>query len=66
MSIEQIRRQHKVPAKIGGKIRYTDQCGHVWEGVIEDAKYGYLHVYLNTPTGRKAILNPKWNIEYLD
>lgn len=66
MSIEYIRKTYKVPAKIGGKVRYTDTDGHKWDGVIKSAPYHYLNVDLDWPGNRRVILHPTWNIEYLD
>lgn len=67
MSLAWIRKTYGVPAKRGGRIRFT--LGRkVWGGTIKSAKNGRLSVQLDE--SRKSchgrmILHPTWNVEYL-
>ena len=62
LTMEQIRKAYKVPAKRGAKIIYHGS-GKPEEGIIKSAKGLYLRVKL---FGRKKIvsLHPTWKIEY--
>jgi hypothetical protein len=65
MSMEWIRKTYHVPAKRGGRIRFTDSIGGKWEGRITSARGPYLVVRI--PGYRqRARLHPTWNVEYLD
>jgi len=65
MSIEQIRQTRNVPAKVGGRIRYSGSAdGVTLEGTIVGGKNGYLQIRLD---GDKYVRNyhPTWKLEYL-
>jgi hypothetical protein len=68
MSLDYIRRTYAVPAKIGMRVRYTDQDGYVWNGTIKSARNQYLRVLVddrvNGYRGR-LLLHPTWQIEYM-
>lgn len=68
MSMAYIRKAYGVPAKRGGRIRFTDSYGTVWNGRITSAKGHYLRVLVDDRVpgyrGRK-LLHPTWNVEYL-
>ena len=64
MGMEQIRHSRGVPAKRGGRIRYTG--GRVPEmGTIVSARNGYLMIRID---GEKlpGTYHPTWELEYLD
>ena len=61
----EIRKQYGVPAKRGGKIRYTDSRGKQWVGQIRSAKGGHLRVTFSEFPKAIATIHPTWNIEYL-
>lgn len=68
MSLEYIRKTYGVPAKRGGRIRFDDSFGTIWEGRITSAKGAYLRMAPDDriPGSKKRlILHPVWNIEYL-
>jgi len=65
MSMKQLRRMRNVPAKRGGRIRYTGASDGVPRmGTIKSAKNGYLRILID---GQKhaAVYHPTWKIEYL-
>lgn len=68
MSLEYIRKTYGVPARRGGRVRFTDVHRTVWNCTIKSAKGAYLMVLADDPVpgnqGRKK-LHPTWNIEYL-
>lgn len=66
MAIDQIRKSRSVPAKVGGRVRYTGSAdGVAREGTIIGGKNGYLQIRLD---GDKHAQNyhPTWKIEYLE
>lgn len=66
VSIAQIRESRNVPAKVGGRVRYTGASDGVpREGTIVGGKGGYLQIRLD---GEKNARNyhPTWKLEYLD
>lgn len=68
MSLEYIRRTYNVPAKRGGRIRYTDTQGVVFNCTITSARGGHLRVLVDdrVPGYRGRLnLHPTWNVEYL-
>ncbi len=68
MSMEYIRTHYGVPAWRGGRIRFTDVNGVVWNGRITSARGAYLRVLVDdrVPGYRKRlILHPTWQIEYV-
>lgn len=65
MSISQIRESRNVPAKIGGRVRYTGSANGVpREGTIVGTSSGYLKIRLD---GDKCACHyhPTWKLEYL-
>lgn len=68
MSFEYIRKTYGVPAKRGGRVRYTDGNGVIWNGRITSAPGHYLRVLVDDRVqgyrGR-LLLHPTWQIEYL-
>lgn len=68
MSMEYIRRAYGVPAKRGGRIKYTGNPHSVCFGRITSARNGRLRVLLDdrVPGYRgRVTLHPTWEIEYL-
>jgi hypothetical protein len=68
MSMDYIRRTYNVPAKRGGRIKYTDSKGYEFFGRITSAIDGYLRVLVDdrVPGYRnRLILHPTFNVEYL-
>jgi len=68
MSMQYIRSHYGVPAKRGGRVRFTDSDGRVFHCIIRSASGAYLRVSTDAPiTGRQRvkILHPTWNVEYL-
>ncbi len=66
MSIDQIRESRGVPAKVGGRVRYTGGAdGLARDGTITGGVGGYLQIRLD---GEKHARNyhPTWKLEYLD
>ena len=66
MSIAAIRESRGVPAKIGGRVRYTGSAdGKPREGTIIGTRGGYLRIRLD---GAKVAgsYHPTWELEYLD
>lgn len=65
MSMEQIRRQYGVPAKRGGRVRFSPGVGTPpVEGTIKGSHYGRLRVLLDG-SKRTAIFHPTWALLYL-
>ena len=64
MSMKWIRKSYNVPAKRGGRVKYTYPDPPKY-GTIKSAKYGYLRILMD---GEKFILpyHPTWELEYLD
>ena len=66
--MEYIRSCYGVPAKRGGRIKFTDSDETIWFGRITSARNGHLKML---PDDRvkgcktRLILHPTWNIEYL-
>lgn len=68
MSLDYIRRHYNVPAKKGGRIRFTDSNGYIWEGRITSARGTYLRVLPDDriPSCKTRLtLHPTWNVEYI-
>lgn len=63
MSLDYIRDHYAVPAKRGGRIRFTGSSP-AQDGRILGAKGQYLSVRFDD--GSKGILHPTWEVEYLD
>lgn len=66
MSMEYIRKTYKVPAKRGGRVRYTgDHNGKVARcGTIKSAIGGYLKILIDGEKTARTF-HPTWEIEYL-
>lgn len=65
MSIAEIRESRNIPAKVGGRVRYTGNAdGKPRMGTITGAKRGYLQIRLD---GEKHSGNyhPTWELEFL-
>ena len=68
MSLPFIRKTYNVPAKRGGRVRYTDGDGVIWNGAITSACGARLRILVDdrVPGYRgRMLLHPTWNIEYL-
>ena len=68
MSLEYIRKTYGVPAKRGGRVRYTDEQGYVFNGTITSGRYGHLRVLVDdrVPGYRgRLILHPTYQVENL-
>lgn len=63
MTMEYVRTHYKVPAKRGGRIRYTH--GGIFYGTITGARGNYLRVRWDEGNQRPVRLHPTWCIEYL-
>lgn len=64
MSIGYIRDHYKVPAKRGGRVRYSGGSSGPVEGVIISTYGNYIRVRLDT-TWEVLTLHPSWKVEYL-
>lgn len=63
--MEYIRKHYGVPAKRGGRIRFTGTSdGCAVDASICSAKNGYLIVQFDHMK-RRATLHPTWMVEYL-
>lgn len=64
MSMEWVRKRYNVPAKRGGRVKYTG-CGKDEFGTITGTSGGHLLIRLD---GLKTSLHfhPTWELEYLD
>lgn len=60
-----IRDSYGVPAKRGGKIKFTDGKGTVFECRILGACSGRLRVAVEGIKKKALILHPTWQVEYL-
>ena len=66
MSVAQIRESRNVPARVGGRVRYTGGAdGVAREGTITGGKNGYLQIRLDGEQHAKNY-HPTWKLEYLD
>jgi hypothetical protein len=59
-----IRKTYGVPAKRGGKVKYTGSPDGVRYGVITSARGGYLRIRLDDEK-RSRTFHPAWELEYL-
>lgn len=57
MSMQWIRLNYGVPAKRGGRIRFFGA-----EGTIASATH---HLRVRMDDGRRVLLHPTWEVEYL-
>ena len=63
--MEQIRRQYGVPAKRGGRVKFTGNMGpHPMYGTIKGSRDGHLLVLMDGEW-RTRRLHPTWEVEYL-
>lgn len=63
MSIDYIRTTYRVPARVGGRVRYRGGT-HVQEGTIKDASGGHLLILLDD--GKHALpFHPTWKLDFL-
>lgn len=61
----QIRQTRGVPAKRGGRVKYTGHLdGRPREGTIKSAKDGYLYIILDGEKFARPY-HPTWKLEYL-
>lgn len=65
MSIQWIRDSYSVPAKVRGRVEYTDGAGNVYSGTITGTRGPHLLIRLDHQV-RSAPYHPTWNIRYLD
>jgi hypothetical protein len=65
MSLEYIRRTYNVPAFVGAVIDVEMTPGVKRLMTIAGARGHYLRA-LDIDNGKKMILHPKWNIDYID
>ncbi len=63
MSMQYIRNYYGVPAKRGGRVRYTGEDKPV-EGTITSANGPHLRIRLDGTT-YSLIFHPTWELEYL-
>jgi hypothetical protein len=67
MSMAYIRKTYGVPAKRGGKVRYTYHNGIVLTGTIISTHAALLRVRSDNPKHRPILLHPEQlGLEYLD
>ncbi len=65
MTMQYIRDRYKVPAKRGGRIKYTgSQSGQPRMGTITSASRGYLNIRLDGHN-HSMPYHPTWKLEYL-
>jgi hypothetical protein len=64
MSIEHIRESRCVPAKVGGRVRYTGGKDGPREGTIVGGRDGYVQIRLDGEK-RAGNYHPTWKLEYL-
>jgi len=68
MTMEYIRTRYGVPAKRGGRVRYTGSFdGQPVEGTILSAVTGNAHLRIHLDGEKHAEhFHPTWELEYLD
>lgn len=64
MSMEYIRETYGVPAKKGGRVKYTNGSGVATEGVITGTHGAYIKVKMDGDKLSECY-HPTYNIEYL-
>lgn len=67
MSMRYIRDYYKVPAKRGGRVRYTGSPDSVFDGTIVGSRGAHLRIRFDgKPMGSDIVdAHPTWKIEYL-
>lgn len=67
MSMEHIRKTYRVPAKRGGRVRFTQSDGVVWEGRIRAAtRGGLLYICPDLSPKTRFVISPQAHgLEYL-
>lgn len=58
-----IRNYYRVPAKRGGRVRYTGGKSPR-TGTIKSARHGYLRIVLDGDK-HAGVFHPTWELEYL-
>lgn len=68
MSLQYIRETYGVPAKRGGRVRFTPENGKKpWEGRITSADGAYLRIFRDGDVKTyPAPFHPTWGITYLE
>ena len=64
MSMQGIRDYYSVPAKVGGRVKYTGDPGETSEGTIVRSRGSYLVVLMDGDPNTR-IYHPTWSMEYL-
>lgn len=62
MSLESIATMYRVPAKKGGRVRYTGGVAQK-TGTITGCRCAYLRIKMDD--GETGLYHPTWEIEYL-
>lgn len=62
--MDYIRRTYQVPAKRGGRVRYTGRAAGERFGTILSARGGYLRIRLDGDK-HAGTYHPTWKLEYL-
>jgi hypothetical protein len=68
MSMKYLRNTYGIPARRGGRVRFTDQDGVVWNGRITSTLGPYLRVLVDDRVPgyrRRLVLHPTWQVEYV-
>ena len=68
MTLEYIRRAYEVPARRGGRVRYTNGQGVVLNCTIKSAKGSHLIVAVDDKANgqrNRMKLHPTWQVEYV-
>lgn len=68
MSLEYIRQAYEVPARRGGRLRYTNGQGVVLNCTIKSAKGSHLMVEVDDKASgqrNRMKLHPTWQVEYV-
>lgn len=65
MTMDYINRHYQVPAKRGGRVKYTGGTKGPRFGTIKSAKGGYLRILLDGDK-HAGTYHPTWKIEYLE
>ena len=65
MSLEYIKDYYRVPASVGGRVKYTGGKQPQY-GTIEGARNQYLLIRLDGETHEPFPYHPTWEITYLE
>ena len=68
MSMEYIRKRYGVPAKRGGRVRYTgNPDGKPVDGTITASAQGNGHLFVRLDGNKHSYcFHPTWKLEYLE